>query len=111
MRRASAVQCLLCCLLLGAAPAYALRCGNNVVSEGDSTLLLLRHCGEPTLKEQVVDRVPVRAYDQFRDEYYLLYEEQSYDVWTFNFGPRRFVQRITIKGGKIYRIESQGYGY
>jgi hypothetical protein len=111
MRRSLASLSLLACLALCALPVHALRCGNNIVSQGDSTMLLLRNCGEPTLKEQFVDRVPVRAYDQVRNESYTTYDEQPYDVWTYNFGPRRFVQRITIKGGKIYRIESQGYGY
>ena len=111
MRRSIAAPSLVVFLLLFAAPAHALRCGNKIVSEGDSTMLLLRNCGDPTLKEQFVDRVPVRAYDQVRNAYYTTYDEQPYDVWTYNFGPQRFVQRITIKGGKIHRIESQGYGY
>jgi len=111
MRRSLASLSLLACLALCALPAHALRCGNNIVSEGDSTMLLLRNCGEPTLKEQFVDRIPVRTYDQVTNAYFTAYGEQPYDVWTYNFGPRRFVQRITIKGGKIHRIESQGYGY
>jgi hypothetical protein len=111
MRRSLASLSLLACLALCALPAHALRCGNNIVSEGDSTMLLLRNCGEPTQKEHFVDRIPVGTYDQVRGEYYTAYDEQPYDVWTYNFGPRRFIQRITIKGGKIHRIESQGYGY
>jgi hypothetical protein len=111
MRRSSVSLSLLACLALSALPAHALRCGNNIVSEGDSTMRLLRNCGEPTLKEQFVDRMPVRTYDQVNNAYYTAYDEQPYDVWTYNFGPRRFVQRITIKSGKIHRIESQGYGY
>jgi hypothetical protein len=99
-------------LTLGlAGPAHALRCGNNIVSRGDSTLTLLRNCGEPTLREQFVERTPYRAFDRTRNEHYTAYDEQPYEIWTYNFGPRRFIQRITIKDGKIQRIESQGYGH
>ncbi|MGB5832961.1 MAG: DUF2845 domain-containing protein [Thiohalocapsa sp.] len=111
MRRSLPSLSLLACLALFALPAHALRCGTKVVSEGDSTMLLLRNCGQPTLKEQFVDRIPVRTYDKVHNKYYTAYDEQPYDVWTYNFGTQRFIQRITIKGGKIHRIESQGYGY
>jgi len=111
MRRALPSLSLFAFLVLCALPAHALRCGNNIVGEGDSTMLLLRNCGEPTLKEHFVNRTPVETYDRARGKYFTAYDEQPYDVWTYNFGPRRFVQRITIKGGKIHSIESQGYGY
>ncbi|KAA6185650.1 DUF2845 domain-containing protein [Thiohalocapsa marina] len=98
-------------LLLAVGPAHALRCGNAIVSKGDSTMTLRHECGEPTQVEQVVDRVPYRAYDQLNNSYYTAYEERPYEVWTYNFGPNRFVQRIVVKDGKIQSIESQGYGY
>lgn len=55
-----------CCLLLAsltlsAAPAFASGCGNKVASDGDSSMVLLRNSGEPTMKEQDVDRVPYRT--------------------------------------------------
>jgi hypothetical protein len=111
MRRLPLSLPLLAVLALTLSPAaHALRCGTNIVDRGDTTLTLLRNCGKPTLKEQLVERVPYRAYDRQRNAYYTGYEERPYEVWTYDFGPRRFVQRITIKDGKIYSIESQGYG-
>ena len=107
MRR---ILLLFCCLAL-AAPAHALRCGTGVVSTGDSTMKLLQYCGEPTMREQQERRVPTRSYDQFRGAYYDDYIAVPYEIWTYNFGPRRFVQRITIEDGKIKQIESAGYGY
>lgn len=99
------------CLAVFAAPAWALRCGNDVVGVGDTTFELLEACGEPTLVERFDDRLPYRTFDTLTGEYYTDWIAQPYDVWTYNFGPRRFVQRIIIKEGKIYRIESRGYGY
>jgi hypothetical protein len=102
---------LLCCCLALSAPAHALRCGTNVVSEGDSTMTLLHHCGEPTMREQQERRVLSRRYDSLRGVYYDDYILVPYEIWTYNFGPRRFIQRITIEGGRIRSIEGAGYGY
>lgn len=101
---------LLVCIAL-AAPAHALRCGTGVVSEGDSTFKLLQTCGEPTLREQVERRVPYQVYDRVHGRYSTAYEVVPVEIWTYNFGPRRLIQRITIEDGRIKRIESGGYGY
>jgi hypothetical protein len=103
------VLLLLC--IAWAGPAHALRCGTGVVSEGDSTLKLLHTCGEPTLKEQTQRQVSYDIYDRFNGVTTTAYDTVLVEIWTYNFGPRRFVQRITIEEGKIKSIESAGYGY
>jgi hypothetical protein len=45
---------LLCCFCLGIPPAYALRCGNRLVSVGESQFAVVRKCGEPTATHQYV---------------------------------------------------------
>jgi hypothetical protein len=102
---------LVLCCLAAVSPAHALRCGTGVVNPGDSTLKLLHLCGQPTLKEQQSRRVLQRTYDRIRGAYYDDYISVPYEVWTYNFGPRRFIQLITIEDGKIKDIESGGYGY
>lgn len=100
---------LLC--LLTAAPAQALRCGTDVVNEGDRTFKLLQTCGEPTLVEQGRRRVPYRIYDNVLGQYAMAYDDVPVEIWTYNFGPQRFIQYITIEDGRIKHIESGGYGY
>ncbi|MCF7977160.1 MAG: DUF2845 domain-containing protein [Chromatiaceae bacterium] len=102
---------LIGCLLLAAAPAHALRCGNSVISEGDSTLRLKRFCGEPAQVEQREDRVAVERYDSSRQHYYTDYVVKPYEIWTYNFGPRRFINRIEVRDGVIKQITTGGYGY
>lgn len=97
--------------LMLAGPAHALRCGNSVISEGDSTLRLTRFCGQPTQIEQREDRVPVRSYDPINGNYYTEYTVEPYEIWVYNFGPRRFINRIEIRDGQIKRITTGGYGY
>ncbi|NEX15108.1 MAG: hypothetical protein C1943_00355 [Halochromatium sp.] len=102
---------LLSCLLLIAAPAQALRCGNSAISEGDSTLRLKQLCGEPAQIEQREDRIAVERYDPQRQHYYTDYVAKPYEIWTYNFGPRRFINRIEVRDGAIKRITTGGYGY
>jgi hypothetical protein len=100
--------------LLGAcfaAPAQALRCGGDIVSEGDSTFALTRRCGPPTAVEHIAAQVVTEgSYDPYTRRYSYEYVVAPHDLWFYNFGPARFVARITVRNGKIVRIDQEGYG-
>jgi hypothetical protein len=98
-------------LALVALPAAALRCGTGVVSRGDSTLELLETCGRPTLIEEFNDTVPRRTWDLYARDWVYESVVEPYEVWTYNFGPRRFITRVRIRRGRIDRIETEGYGF
>jgi hypothetical protein len=102
---------LLAALCAVAAPAAALRCGTSIVTEGDSTLLLRKHCGPPTQIDRYQGRTPVRGYDPFGGGWYIDYVVEPYEVWTYNFGPSRFITRIRVRNGIVESIETGGYGY
>jgi hypothetical protein len=103
---------LLAALWLGGiAPAWALRCGSYLVSEQDSTVKLIQRCGEPVDIEKHEERQAVRVYDRRLDAYVTEYESRPYEIWTYNFGPQRFMMRITVRDGVIVHMESAGYGY
>lgn len=97
--------------LVPLADAWALRCGNSLVSENDSTQRLVQVCGEPTRIEKLEERRAVRVFDRHVNEYVTVFETVPYEVWTYNFGPRRFISRITVRNGVIRHIESGGYGF
>jgi hypothetical protein len=88
-----------------------MNCGANLISEGDSTLRLLTVCGEPTQVEQFEDRLPLARFQEDTGDYVTEYEVRAYEVWTYNYGPRHLIQRLTIRYGKVYRIETGGYGF
>lgn len=97
-------------LLVIATPAAALRCGNDLVGEGDDTLTLLARCGQPALREQFTeDRVVQR--DNGTAGTVQEIERIPYEVWTYNFGPQRFLVRVEIRGGRISAIINSGYGF
>lgn len=91
--------------------AWALRCGNNLVSENDPSVKLLQYCGQPINIEKHKERRAVSVYDRRLNDYVTEYQSVPYEIWTYNFGPNRFMMRITVRDGLITRIESAGYGF
>jgi hypothetical protein len=104
------VTLLLC--LVAAGPAQALRCDGGIVSRGDDTYELLAKCGEPSYIRRVEGPIVTgRVYDFFGNGYATEYLDTPYEVWYYDFGPRRLLMKITVRGDRITRIEGSGYGY
>lgn len=97
---------LLAAAALAASPAAladsSIRCEGGIVSIGDSKLDLLGKCGPPALVDERFDRR--QAASGFR-------AEVSVEQWTYNFGPNRFLQIVTLVDGKVAAVERGGYGY
>ena len=94
-----------------AARADSIRCDGGIVSVGDSKLDLIGKCGLPALKEsQEVERSQAR----FAPGGQLAAGRSAVatvERWTYNFGPRSFVQVVTLEGGKVTAVERGSYGY
>lgn len=96
---------LFCVLSLLTAPALALRCGTRVVSDGDRDFAVRERCGEPFYVDQFAS-VRIRGADgPFETQV-----EDLYDVWYYNFGPRRLMVRLLFLNGRLQREETLGYG-
>ncbi len=87
-------------LLVMADQAYALRCGNKLVDRGDRKHRVLYACGEPSY---------IDAYDRPISGAYFLYTHV--EIWTYNFGPTRFMYELIFEKGVLVRINQLGYGY
>lgn len=74
--------------------ANAMRCGNELVSEGDPAYQVLRTCGEPDF----VDRIGAHRHD---DE----------EIWYYNRGSTHFVRALWFRGGILRRIETLDRGF
>jgi hypothetical protein len=107
-------------------PAFALRCGNRLVSEGDHQLKIEKHCGEPTaVNFRTIYRsgIPASRYGHNRrsmkparsSEELLIHnrsvEEVQVEEWTYNFGPRRLMRVIRFENGLVTSVTELGYGY
>lgn len=97
---------------LAPAPALAdsLRCDGGLVGLGDSKLDLLGKCGRPALAEQ---RTVERGGAVFDGDHGAVSQVAIVPVetWTYDFGPRRFVQHVTLEAGRVSAVERGGYGY
>jgi hypothetical protein len=99
--------------LLACSPAFAFRCGNKLVSEGDSRSEVAAKCGEPTevVAQRSVFRRPVIW--SYGRPYYIGddFIEIPVETWIYNLGPNKLMRRLRFEGGFVTDIETLGYGY
>lgn len=106
-------------MLTFSSPLFAFYCGSNIITEGDSKIYVLSRCGEPDLKEQIGYKS--RGFYRERGRYFGgrsfglrgSYREKSVSVerWSYNFGPRQFIEIITFEGDILVKMETGTYGY
>ncbi len=103
---------MLCVLVARPVAAETLRCGDDLITEGDPLARVLRLCGAPVdIQRSVELREPtywiggrlVRAAGGWR--------EVPIETWTYNFGPNSFMRRLRFEDGAVVEIETLGYGY
>ena len=70
----------------------SMRCGTEILRLGASTFELIQKCGDPDLKETIERR------------------EETSERWTYNCGTGRFIKIITLRRGKVWRIEEGDRG-
>lgn len=80
-------------LALSNPSAASIRCGTDLVVDGDSVAKLLEACGEPDIGDPEV----------------LL--EHGFGEVTYNFGPTEFMVRVEVSDGKVESTEKLGYGF
>jgi hypothetical protein len=90
-----------------AASESSFRCDGGIVAVGDTKLDLLGKCGEPALRE---DRSVVQGAITRRGAPVPV-AASTIESWTYNFGPQRFIELVTLEGGKVVALERGGYGY
>lgn len=104
-------------LLLTSQAAFAFRCGNKLVVEGQSEAEVIELCGQPADRKELGFRqVPyidrrgggLAGRPSF-DGYFV--EEVRVTQLVYNFGPRRLMQRLRFENSVLVRIETIGYGY
>jgi hypothetical protein len=89
--------------------AQSLRCDGKIISQGSIRAQVAALCGDPA---QVVQKSvyyrPLASVDYRANP---ITVEVQVEVWIYNFGPDRLMQRIRFEDGLVVRIESLGYGY
>ena len=114
MKSSSKIPALIACLPLSAL-ANSLQCGQAVITNGSTQAEVAARCGPPAQIEHqpiysesatAVPPVSVLPPTVLRSA-----TEIPVEVWTYNFGASRLMQRVRFENGVVVRIESLGYGF
>lgn len=104
-------------LILAAVTATAdadMRCGSRLISEGDSREKLFHECGPPTSieswDEEEYDYLGPRRGPMGYGARPSIVEVVRVEVWTYNYGPNRFIDYVRIENGRIRSFDSGSYG-
>lgn len=92
-----AILALLPTLALG----QSIRCGSELITKGTSQAKVAALCGQPA---QVVRPAVSGAVEPGVSDV----EEE---IWVYNFGPNKLMQRIRFRNGVVANIDSVEYGY
>ena len=98
---------LILTLCISSTNVYALRCGKQIVVEGDSQGKVVAKCGMPTFSSN--------SY-AYRNEFGTVAtgssnEYVNEEVWTYNFGPRSGLYILTFRNNILVDISTDGYGF
>lgn len=85
--------------------AFAERCPNGLVNEGNTKYEVLMKCGEPTFKDVRTEERAAKTGEGAHVRYTVQIEE-----WTYNFGSRKFLRILTFHNGELIRISRRSYG-
>ena len=102
-------------------PAFAVRCGTSVISEGDSKYRVLQKCGEPTHIEEWTEEHLQRSYRRplsyrYRDDFsyrtpFLVKENVTVEEWLYDNGSQRLIRRFIFENGILVKIHTGNYRY
>jgi hypothetical protein len=100
--------------------AEAMRCGNRLVSTGDSTYKVRSICGEPDDAQQRVElrtvrhrvRKPCVVDDKktFCEGFVERIIEVVIEEWIYDLGRNYFVRYLTFEQGRLVHIDTGHYG-
>jgi hypothetical protein len=97
-------------LLPAAASADTMRCGSQLISDGDSMDKVLALCGEPAQRSRTwITRQPRFEYGG-REVPFPGSEDVPVDVWTYDFGSNRLMRRVRMVAGKVESIVTLEHG-
>jgi hypothetical protein len=92
--------------------ADSMRCGSKLVTDEETLEQVRAKCGEASdIQHSSIWRVPVvwihgRPFHVGND-----LVEVPVQLWTYNFGPRKFMRRIRFEDGLVVEIDTLDYGY
>jgi hypothetical protein len=90
--------------------AQALDCHGRLIVIGSRPWEVKERCGEPTNTEDVTKYRSQETYDQLQQRPIQTLVPVQQTIWTYNFGPTRFMYYLTFQEGKLIDIKTGDYG-
>jgi len=100
--------------VLGCIPSLAMagiRCGNQIIDKGTTSAEVSAVCGNPAQVDRSVLYTGGPTTVGQPNVIAGLAVQVQIEVWTYNFGPNKLMERIRFADGVVVNIESLGYGY
>lgn len=88
----AAIILVFCGILCDAGATGTMRCGQWVISSGDSIVTVISRCGEPLYKEVISGGEGSRG--------------QRVEQWTYSQGTNRFIKILEFRSGTLVSIRS-----
>jgi hypothetical protein len=99
-------------LLPALAHGQTLRCSDKIISTGSSRAEVAALCGDPAQVDHKTLYNNVSAASAGQTSVVTgTSGEIQIELWTYNFGPNKLMQRIRFEDGVVVHIESLGYGF
>ena len=100
MRRCTLMLLLAVLLTANTSAAAVFRCGQELISPGDSKTAVLLACGQPHFRELVAERTYYRKY-----RFAVLETTVVVEQWTYHLGPAYFLRILTFEGSRLVAVE------
>lgn len=102
---------LLYLLAFSAADSLAFRCGDGLVTSGDTRMQVMVTCGNPTSKEKVcTNSANVLESDRRGKTARSRKCPGKAEVWYYNCGDRDYIYELTFEDGVVVRESAIGRG-
>ena len=98
-------------LFLLSSNGYAFRCGNGLVSSGDTKMQVSVTCGKPTSKETACEGRQATARTD-KDGKIVKSKKcaNKVDVWYYNCGDNDYIYALTFENGILKKESTEGKG-
>jgi hypothetical protein len=108
--RASAPLVVVAMLAARPAIADAVDCEGGLVFTGQGTVDLLSKCGEPSYRDEHIEERSIFVFDPWSQVSEERRVRMTIARWTYDLGPNRLTQFVTIENGKVVAVDRGGYG-
>ena len=115
----SASILLLLLLELFSLPVFALRCAHHVIEINDSTVDVLRKCGQPYSLDSHVERRTVGSFAAINEtpvvpiingQQYITEVDVTVEEWVYDYGRTRMQQYLRFENGRVKETKALGRG-